>query len=206
MLAVQGRPINENEATANAGHRMIAAIAAAADAVGRVNDRCLWVCKHAIIFVVALLAVILCAAVFWRYALNNAIPWSEELSKYLMVWLTFLGAPIALRHGSHINIDLLQQLMPPRGRQLFHLVIHLLVVATMVLVLWYGISFAQLGARQVASSFRLSMLWMYLAVPIGAALVALVALEHSLKSLVGIADPARGLAIDHDLLADETRE
>ncbi len=185
---------------------MIAVVGAAADALARFNDLLLRFCKLGVTLVTAVLAVVLSCAVFWRYALNNAIPWSEELCKYLMVWLTFLGAPIALRHGSHINIDLLQQLMPPRGRQLFHLLIHLLVVATMVLVFWYGITFAQLGARQVASSFRMSMLWMYLAVPIGAALVGLVAVEHSLRSLVGIADPARGLAIDHDLLADETRE
>jgi len=76
----------------------------------------LWLCRYALMTVVAVLAVILIAAVFWRYALNNAIPWSEELSKYLMVWLTFLGAPIALRHGSHINIDLLQQLMLCNGK------------------------------------------------------------------------------------------
>ena len=185
---------------------MIATVDAAACGLTRVNDGLLWLCKYALMAVVAILAMILTAAVFWRYALNNAIPWSEELSKYLMVWLTFLGAPIALRHGSHINIDLLQQLMPPRGQQAFHLVIHLVVVATMVLVFWYGLSFAQLGARQVATSFRLSMVWMYVAVPVGAVLVALVAVEHSLKSLVGIADPARGLVLDHAAVAEETRE
>lgn len=185
---------------------MIATADAAASGLARLNDGLLWLCKYALIAVVAILALILTAAVFWRYALNNAIPWSEELAKYLMVWLTFLGAPIALRHGSHINIDLLQQLMPPRGQQLFHLLIHLLVVATMAIVFWYGISFAQLGARQVASSFRFSMLWMYVAVPIGAALVALVAVEHCLKSLLGIVDPARGLVIDHGSVAEETRE
>jgi TRAP-type transport system small permease protein len=206
MLAVRGRLISKIEATPNAGHRMIAAIAAAADTLGRVNDRCLWVCKYAIIVVVAVLAVILTAAVFWRYALNNAIPWSEELSKYLMVWLTFLGAPIALRHGSHINIDLLQQLMPPRGRQLFHLVIHLVVAATMAILIWQGISFTQLGARQTASSLNLSMAYLYAAVPIGAALVALVALEHSLRSLAGVVDPTRGLVLDHDAIAEEQRE
>lgn len=185
---------------------MIATVDAAASGLARLNDGLLWLCKYALMAVVAILAVILVAAVFWRYALNNAIPWSEELSKYLMVWLTFLGAPIALRHGSHINIDLLQQLMPPRGQQLFHLMIHLVVVATMVLVLWQGITFTQLGARQVASSLRLSMIYMYAAVPIGAALVTLVAIEHSLKSLVGIIDPARGLVLDHAAIAEETRE
>ncbi|MGI9487696.1 MAG: TRAP transporter small permease, partial [Geminicoccaceae bacterium] len=62
----------------------------------RLNDRLLAICKGLIIAIVAVLAVILIAAVFYRFALDNAISWSEEGSNYLMVWLTFLGAPIAL--------------------------------------------------------------------------------------------------------------
>ncbi|MEM7044274.1 MAG: TRAP transporter small permease [Pseudomonadota bacterium] len=172
----------------------------------RVNDRLLAVCKWAIIAIVGVLAVILIAAVFYRYALNNAIAWSEEGSKYLMVWLTFLGAPIALRHAAHINIDLLVKLFPPRGRQAFYLGINLVIIVTMGILLWKGWEFAQLGARQVASSFNFSMVWMYVAVPIGSALTCLVAIELSLKALMGIADPSQGIDEDITAVVDEVRE
>lgn len=189
-----------------AGLQGMTAVAAAARWLERINDRLLHVCKHAIIAIVAILAVILIAAVFYRYALNNAIAWSEEGSKYLMVWLTFLGAPIALRHAAHINIDLLIKLFPPRGRQAFYLVIHLIIIATMGIMLVKGYEFAELGARQVASSFNFSMVWMYAAVPIGSGLTCLVAIEHALKALCGIADPANGLSEDHSAYVDEVRE
>lgn len=181
-------------------------IAALASLVEKLNDRLLLVCKWLIIAIVAMLAAILISAVFYRYALNNAIAWSEEGSKYLMVWLTFLGAPIALRHAAHINIDLLVKIFPPRGRQAFYFVINLIIVATMGILLWKGWSFAELGARQVASSFNFSMVWMYVAVPIGSALTCLVAIELSLKALLGIADPAQGIDEDMAALVDEVRE
>ena len=182
------------------------ALALAAAFFARINDHLLRACKYIIISIVGLLAVILIAAVFYRYALNNAIAWSEEASKYLMVWLTFLGAPIALRHAAHINIDLLVKLFSPRGRQAFYLVINLVIIATMGILLWKGWAFAELGARQVASSFNLSMVWMYVAVPIGSALTCLVAIELALKAAIGVADPTEGIDESVTAVIDEVRE
>lgn len=185
---------------------MITTIERAADQLGRFNDALMSVCRYLIILIVAALAVILICAVFWRYVLNSAISWSEEGSKYLMVWLTFLGAPIALRHFAHINIDLLINALPARLQQVLRFFISLIIVFTMAILLWKGVGFAQLGARQVASSFNFSMFYMYVAVPIGAGLTLLVALEHVLRSIVGIGDPERGLHEDHSVLAQDIRE
>lgn len=169
-----------------------------ADGLQWANDLLLRLCRQVVIVIVGVLAVILVAAVIWRYGLNSAISWSEEGCKYLMVWLAFLGAPIALRRFAHINVDLLHKAASPRIRQALQLVVSLTIVFTMVILVWKGAAFAKVGMRQVASSFSLSMVYMYVAVPVGAALTALVAVEHALRSLVGISDPARGL---HDDLA-----
>jgi len=159
----------------------------------RTNSFIAIVCRQLIILIVATLAVILISAVVWRYGLNSAISWAEEASKYLMVWLTFLGTPVALRQFGHINIDLLLKVLPARLRQFLYLVISLIILFTMAVIFWHGANFTQVGMRQVASSFNLSMLYMYIAVPIGAGLTCLVALEQALRSLRGIRDPERGL-------------
>lgn len=164
-----------------------------ADSLQRMNDALMLVGRYLIIMIVGVLAVILIAAVVWRYGLNSAISWSEEGSKYLMVWLTFLGTPIALRRFAHINIDLLAKAMPPRIQQLLHFVVSVIIICTMGIVFWKGIEFTQLGMRQVASSFNFSMFYMYVAVPIGAGLTCLVALEHAMRALIGIGDPKLGL-------------
>ncbi len=177
----------------------------AISAFSRTNDLLLAVCKYLVIAIMAIIAVVLSCAVFWRYALNDAISWSEEASKYLMVWLTFLGAPIALRHGGHINIDILIKAMPQRAAQFLWLLVHLIIIATMGVMVWKGYGLAEMGARQVASSFTLSMVWMQSAIPVGSALILLVAIEHSLKALRGMANPARGLDMEEHW-SEEIRE
>ncbi len=177
-------------------------VAAAAASLTRFNDQLLLLCKYLLIAIVAVIAIIMVLAVFYRHVLDNSITWAEEGCKYLMVWLALLGAPIALRQAAHINIDLLIQLFPPRGRQAFYLFIHLIIIGTMGILLWQGAVFAQSGARQVASSFNLSMVWMYIAIPIGSILTCLVATDHALKALCGIADPSQGLTEDHTAIVD----
>jgi len=161
----------------------------------RFNSGCLFLCRYLIIVIVAIIAIILIAAVVFRYGLNSALSWAEESSKYLMVWLTFIGTPVALRHFGHINIDLLFKILPPRAQQVLHFIVSLIICFTMGIVFWKGVGFTELGARQVASSFNISMFYMYVAVPIGAALTFLVALEQALLALIGTVEPDQGLIV-----------
>lgn len=170
----------------------------------RINSVLMLICKYLIILIMAAIAAILIASVVFRYGLNNALSWAEESSKYLMVWLTFLGAPIALRHFGHINIDFLINLLPARLEQMMYMIVSLVIAFTMGIVFWKGLGFAELGARQVASSFNLSMFYLYVAVPIGAALTILVALEQALQAFAGIFDPGRGLALTHKQINSAT--
>ena len=171
------------------------AVQSAIDVLGHINKLLLAVCKYLIIVIVAVIAAILIAAVIYRYGLNSAISWAEESSKYLMVWLTFLGTPIALRNFGHINIDLIYKVIPPRIQQFFYFIVSLIILTTMSIVFLKGLSFAEMGARQVASSFNLSMWYMYIAVPIGSCLTMLVAFEQALRAMVGMVDPENGLIV-----------
>ncbi len=161
----------------------------------KLNTFLLFICKYLIIAIVAVIAVILIAAVVYRYGLGSAISWAEEASKYLMVWLTFLGTPIALRNFGHINIDLLYKILPPRLQQFLYFIVSVIICITMSIVFVKGMSFAEMGARQVASSFNLAMWYMYIVVPVGAGLTTLVAIEQGLRALVGTINPDQGLII-----------
>lgn len=195
----------QNNDTRGRGRR-VTGLAELVNGLGRFNATLLVVCRWLVILIVAALAVILSVAVFRRYALNNAIPWSEEAAKYLMVWLAFMGSPIALRHGGHVNVDLAVAWMRGRARQVVFLVAHLIVIAAVAVLVWQGFLFAKQGVRQVASSFQMSMVWVYAAVPLGAGLMLLVSLEQALRALNGIFDPLRGYVDDHESAIDEIRE
>ncbi|HRF07040.1 MAG TPA: TRAP transporter small permease [Xanthobacteraceae bacterium] len=77
---------------------------------------------QALKFVIALCLVAMVALVFGnvalRYLFNSGITQSEELSRWLLVWLTFLGAIIAVRQHAHLGVDTLVKILPPFGKKL----------------------------------------------------------------------------------------
>src|SRR4029079_12846825 len=74
--------------------------------------------KVAIAVCLAVMVVLVFGNVVLRYVFNSGIATSEELSRWLLVWLTFLGAIVALRQHAHLGVDTLVRALPPRGRRI----------------------------------------------------------------------------------------
>jgi TRAP-type C4-dicarboxylate transport system permease small subunit len=72
--------------------------------------------RGAIALCLAVMCVLVFGNVVLRYVFNSGIPTSEELSRWLLVWLTFLGAIVALRQHAHLGVDTLVRALPPRGK------------------------------------------------------------------------------------------
>ena len=60
--------------------------------------------RWALIVLLAAMSMIIFANISLRYFTNESIEWAEEVARYLMVWLTFLGAGPVLRYGGHIAV------------------------------------------------------------------------------------------------------
>ena len=63
---------------------------------------------------VAATVVITCAAVYYRYVLNSALLWPEEIAGHLLVWISFIGAYLALRNEGHLSFELLLDHLPQK--------------------------------------------------------------------------------------------
>ncbi len=74
--------------------------------------------KAAIVACLAVMVVLVFGNVVLRYAFNSGIAVSEELSRWLLVWLTFLGAIVALRQHAHLGVDTLVRALPPAGKRI----------------------------------------------------------------------------------------
>lgn len=88
-------------------------------------------CKCLNCIIVACLAamvVLVFGNVVLRYAFNSGIAQSEELSRWLMVWLTFLGAVVALREHAHLGIDTLVRALPPFGKRVCFVISYCLMI------------------------------------------------------------------------------
>ena len=107
----------------------------------------------------AFLCVILftIAQVFFRFALDAPLVWSEELSRLLIVWITFLGAAVVAWDGRHLNIDVGFALLPPRTRRIVRIgnaAIACVFLAMLIWPTWRLVkieNFSELGALELPS-------------------------------------------------------
>ncbi len=111
--------------------------------------------------------------VFARYVLQAPTIWSEELARFLMVWVTMLGSAYVIRTGEHVSVTVFIDLLPRRARLAVDFVRDGLTIALMGMLAWYGATFALLGARRISTGLNLPMTYAYFAIPAGAALIAL---------------------------------
>jgi TRAP-type C4-dicarboxylate transport system permease small subunit len=96
--------------------------------VARIVEAYFHLLKFLIAAFLAVMVVLVFGNVFLRYAFNTGITSSEELSRLLFVWLTFLGAIVALREHGHLGVDVLVKRLPTGGKKLCLVLGHLLML------------------------------------------------------------------------------
>lgn len=111
--------------------------------------------------------------VFGRYVLHHAPDWSEEVARFLVVWITMLGAAAVLRSGGHITITALLDRLPDRWARAVILLRDLMMVGCCAVLIWTGWSFSSIMGYQESPALEISMSLVYDSLWIGSALVLL---------------------------------
>jgi TRAP-type transport system small permease protein len=123
------------------------------------------------------------AQVLFRYVFASPLAWSEELARFLFIWLSFLGAALCFRRGGHFHLDLLANRLQPAAARWFRLGADLLVLGFTGLLLWQGVAVLKLAFLSQYVVLGLSAGWSYLAIPVAASLMALFVLADILRTL-----------------------
>ncbi len=125
----------------------------------------------AVISVVVLMQVIV-RFVLTSAGINISAPWTEEIARYLLVWMIFLGAAVGCRRMQLISLEFVVKGAP---RLLGIIIRHLalaLCLGLFLLLLRFGVQFVQvLGASELSPVMQISKTWVYWAMPAGAALM-----------------------------------
>ncbi|MBL0936945.1 MAG: TRAP transporter small permease [Rhizobiaceae bacterium] len=127
--------------------------------------------KWALVLILAAMSGIVFANVSLRYTTNFSIVWAEEVARYLMVWMTFLGAGLALRTGGLVAITNLHDAMPDRPQRALRGVIVLGLLIFFAVMIWVGYSYALRMRFQMTPATRIPFSAIYAAMPIGFALM-----------------------------------
>ncbi len=81
------------------------------------------------VFLLVGVLVVMGLGVFFRYVLNDSLTWTEEISRYGLVYITYIGCATAVRRRSHIRVDVIGRMLPPAGERVLAVVVDLLVLA-----------------------------------------------------------------------------
>ena len=147
---------------------------------------------------ILLMVIVIIIQVFFRYVLNNALPWPDEVARFLMLWMTGLIAPSAYRWGGFVSIDMLERFLQKILANL--LIFMILLISLAVLFIGFEMGLKHINAGWIFSSSSIKipfsliggkteamkLAWMYMSLPIGVFLLILVNIELILRNILSI--------------------
>lgn len=116
--------------------------------------------------------------VFFRYMMGRPLYWSEELGRYCFVYIVFLGGAWAGKNAAHLGVDYIVSKLPSGVTHFLDPVIDLLIMGFSVVVALVAQPVIQINMRQFSPALGIPMGLVYLAIPIGFALIFVYYLCH----------------------------
>ena len=148
--------------------------------------RLTWLVEWVLIVLSGLIFVVVFLQVLFRYLLRQPLFWSEELPRYLLIWMSFLAAALAQKHDAHINITLCLAPLSRRTRQALKILTDAVILAFLWVLIYSGSLVTSITAHHRSTALQLPMGLVYAALPVGAILM-------SLYLVLQIADAVRRL-------------
>jgi TRAP-type C4-dicarboxylate transport system permease small subunit len=126
------------------------------------------------------ISVIIFTQVVCRYVFNHSLYWSEEVGRYILIWITFLGASVGVKRYAHIGIDFLYNRTHGLFRKILDFIIILLGLFFAALICYFGYKFASFAKFQKSAALLMPMTIPYLSISVGGFLIFV----HYISSLI----------------------
>lgn len=123
------------------------------------------------------MTLIIFLQVISRYIFNSPLVWSEELSRYLFVWISFLAIADAVRTKSHIALSILTDRMNEDRKQIISRLNYSLICIIGIIITYGGIVLMNLGVRQSSATLGVPMFLVYLVIPVSGVLISIFSVE-----------------------------
>ena len=136
-----------------------------------------------LLLITTAVVVILCAQVVFRYFIGTSLDWIEEVSRILLIWLTFIGAAVALKRNGHIAVDYVVAHFTDRIRYYCEIFAYVVVVAFSAFLCVQGLAFAMLSERTTFPALQVPVSWQYLGLPVGCFFMVIYGAAHLVSVL-----------------------
>lgn len=122
----------------------------------------------------------------------QALVWSEEAARYLLVWTTFLGAVLAYGRGRHIAVTFLVDALPDKLTTAARLLAHAAAITFFIVIIVVGFRYMRLQGFQVSASLRIPMPVVYAVIPVSAIVMLIYAVRDVIELFVPVSENAEG--------------
>ena len=127
--------------------------------------------RWVVIVLMAMMAVLVFANVVARYVFSYSFVWAEEVTRYMMIWVGFIGSGLVLRYGAHISVEAFQDVLPVPAARATRALVVLILAVSFAAMTWLGAQYVLFAWGQETPVLNWNFGLVYLAVPIGMALM-----------------------------------
>jgi TRAP-type C4-dicarboxylate transport system permease small subunit len=122
-------------------------------------------------FFLFVMVIIIFIQVIFRYLLENSLSWSEEMARYLFIWVTILGVSIGVKRGFLVAITLLVDELKPNVKKWFGMFTNLVILFFSLIMIVYGASLVFNVAAQLSPAMRIPMPFVYTSIPVSGLII-----------------------------------
>ena len=145
------------------------------------------ICSVAIVIMLGAMVIITGAQIICR-TWFTALSWSDEVTRYLLIWSTFLGATVVYRHNGHISVTLLQDAVGPRAAKALRVAVHVICFVLFTVLLYYSTLYC-MKLKKTATAMPIKMKYIYSCIPVSMVIMMVHALlmgvEEALTEVKG---------------------
>lgn len=131
-----------------------------------------WLVERLCALLVGVMVMVIWFGVVERYFLHLGFTWTEEFSRYVMIWAALLAVSCGAYYREHIGLDIVKRFLPPGGVRQLSIALDCVSLSFFLFLTWYGIGMTRDGLGQYATIFGITMVVPFAAVPISSALTA----------------------------------
>lgn len=145
--------------------------------------------KTIIISLFAIQVLVVFSQVIWRFVFNDPFSWSEELARYLQVWLILLTASVCIRKGRHLAVDFATHVLPFRINKILKLITMVCIMGFTWILIIFSVQMIVITVHQITPAMRVPIGVVYMAFPVAGIAMFMESLIVFLK-LTGVKDKA----------------
>lgn len=156
--------------------------------LGKFADLLHKLARGAVLTLLAVILALVIVQIVMRYGFGRSLSWSEEIVRYLLIWLTFIGSSVAVREGGLVGLDLLDRVAQRVGlAKSLNILVSLLGLLFVVALAYYGTLLAMSPSvtRQSFATMPVSMVWVYAVIPISSFLTAVQLIQLIIGQITG---------------------